>query len=549
MSLVAPKRLFHVPSMSTVMYVDVADDVKKKGYATISHVWGDRKMHTADELGVKGGVDWKIPLSDPNKIRKLVDAMNHFKMEYCWLDVVCMPQDKQDEINLEIPLMGDYYSGADVTIVLSDAEYGISPDYTTWYNLMSDVMEKSRGFTLAEENWLVTCKRPLLDFKEVWLTRVWTLQEALLSKNIALISKSYFNMSGLIIRVTHLMERNSLLGRTLFGENSGLDILASVARKRHGGMELVHILDVNARRDCYRIHDRFYGVLGILGYKDFVVDYGVEIDELNRKMARYAYSKGDISWMAVGGNAGLGFVQPMYKKFPHMGYLRQRTGNTYNACNVADDVCIKATTFGVVTHSLKLDTDDKPRSGSHAFSVWKNGARSTFQKTKFIIGVFKGWGFGYAEMSHAFSNYIVTSEEFAKVGTTFVESVDKDMNLQETFFASASQVETDKAVMYTTLFADVLDLLGYTYNTAVAIETNIPGLDKFPLMISGNADIGDIILLSEIFDPIPRYFGIVIDKFRKRKGVCMIPEKKPGERDAKPFISHNSEISEYRFQL
>ncbi|KAF9341884.1 hypothetical protein BGZ91_011952 [Linnemannia elongata] len=99
------------------MYENVADDVTNKGYVAISHVWGDQQMYSADELGINSGVNWEIPLSNPNKIRRLVDAMNYYEKEYCWFDVLCMPQDNQGEINLEIPFMGDYYGGADMTLM------------------------------------------------------------------------------------------------------------------------------------------------------------------------------------------------------------------------------------------------------------------------------------------------------------------------------------------------------------------------------------------------------------------------------------------------
>ena|ERR1700761_1628829 len=143
-----PKRLFHIPSMSTVMYEDVADDIKS--YAAISHVWGDQKMYSAAELGIEDGVDWKIPLSDPKKVGRLVDAMNYFEMQYCWWDILCMPQDKQNEINLEIPFMGDYYSGADITFVLSDMTYITSDGLDTYCNIMEGVIQ-SDGEFIADE--------------------------------------------------------------------------------------------------------------------------------------------------------------------------------------------------------------------------------------------------------------------------------------------------------------------------------------------------------------------------------------------------------------
>jgi hypothetical protein len=79
--------------MSTVMYEDVANDVKGKGYVAISHVWGNRKMFTADELSINSGVAWKVPLSSLGKIIRLRVMMTYFK-KYCWFDVLCMPPDR-----------------------------------------------------------------------------------------------------------------------------------------------------------------------------------------------------------------------------------------------------------------------------------------------------------------------------------------------------------------------------------------------------------------------------------------------------------------------
>lgn len=55
-----------------------------------------------------------------NPIRALVK----FRMEWCWFDVLCMPQGEknQAEVNKEIPFMGDYYNGAKMTFVLSDSD-------------------------------------------------------------------------------------------------------------------------------------------------------------------------------------------------------------------------------------------------------------------------------------------------------------------------------------------------------------------------------------------------------------------------------------------
>jgi hypothetical protein len=293
-----PKRLFHIPSMTTVMYENVVDDIANKGYVAISHVWGDQQMYTADELGINNGVDWEIPLSNPNKIRRLVDAMNYYEKEYCWFDVLCMPQDRQDEINLEIPFMGDYYGGADMTLVLSTVSYNTSDDFTRWHDIVSSAMLTQRNLAPEEDEWIFGESRNLLDFHtDQWFTRVWTLQEAILSKKVILVGTNaiYINLTNVITKLSYLSSKNVLYASGLFADSPFLLDMTVVSKEhRDGTLDLARVLSTNAHRNCYKIHDRFYGVFGILDYRDFVVNYDTSIDGLNRQIVQYSYSKGKL---------------------------------------------------------------------------------------------------------------------------------------------------------------------------------------------------------------------------------------------------------------
>ena len=46
------------------------------------------------QMGINNGVDWRIPLSDTNKISRLVNAMTCFGKEYCWTFYVCRKIDR-----------------------------------------------------------------------------------------------------------------------------------------------------------------------------------------------------------------------------------------------------------------------------------------------------------------------------------------------------------------------------------------------------------------------------------------------------------------------
>src|SRR5688500_17386034 len=75
--LATPKRLFDTKTMKTVMYED-AVDVEKEGYVAISHVWGSQRKYVPKGVGVMGGVTWTIPLSDPEKMKRVKNAMSQY---------------------------------------------------------------------------------------------------------------------------------------------------------------------------------------------------------------------------------------------------------------------------------------------------------------------------------------------------------------------------------------------------------------------------------------------------------------------------------------
>jgi hypothetical protein len=363
MSLTPPKRLFHVPTMSTVFYRDVADDVAKKGYAAVSHVWGDQQTYSATELGILGGVDWKIPLSDPNKIHRLVDAMTHYEMEYAWFDVLCMPQDKQDGINLEIPHMGDYYSGSEVTLVLCTVDYHISDDFKKWMEIVANAARLSRSFSTEEIFWMVSLgerKEPLFDVsKEIWFTRVWTAQEAIMSKKVILVcTEEYFNLTSLLHLVIY-MSHNMYLIRDLFKDTRLHDLSTGMYLYNSGSHDVVGALQTVGKRECYKQQDKFYGVLGILGYKDFVVDYNISMEDLNKNIVRHAYSKGDISWISVYGTINKGFLQPMHKQSVRVGTSWKEIGRHMRF--EGDSLYVPSKSFATVIRSEKcnLGTADK----------------------------------------------------------------------------------------------------------------------------------------------------------------------------------------------
>lgn len=174
------------------------------------------------------------------------------------------------------------------------------------------------------------------------------------------------------------------------------------------------------------------------------------------------------------------------------------------------------------------------------------------RKIKFISKIFGDWGFGYERISLVFSNYLLISKDFTETGGTFVRSIDNGASIAETFYSCMIKhgISNDASSLNPGLFASFIDHIGYTTNVLATAETSIFPSVKIPLLISGNVDVGDTILLSNVHDPTSRRLGIIVDKSCRRKGVCMLPGRELSTCGKQIVILYNfHEAMEYTFQM
>ncbi|KAF9328159.1 hypothetical protein BGZ91_001121, partial [Linnemannia elongata] len=208
---------------------------------------------------------------------------------------------------------------------------------------------------------------------------------------------------------------NLVYAHILF-KDSASSIL-SLANIKHelgdGTLDLARVLNVNGTRDCYKIHDRFYGIFGILGYKDFVVDYDMSIDDLNKLVVQYSYSKGDISWLAVGGKAAPNFVQPMYQSYPYLGFSWRE--DISGVCDIVlnDNVLhMKAMEFATVV-----------RTERHV------ATQSLEEDMMWAIYVFTSWGFSGEDIFHAMMGYIGMPSDYMEIGIKFLDAISRGVDM------------------------------------------------------------------------------------------------------------------------
>lgn len=479
------RRLWNVQTMKVEMYRDIRDEVEDNGYVCVSHVWGDQRLYPASQFGITG-VDWDIPLSDPNKILRLKNAVQQHGKKYCWFDVLCMPQNKQDKINLEIPYMGEYYSGADMTFVLSDLKHVISEDFFTNMHTIIDVIEGRYLKDLSSVSYDISDMS-----KERWFDRVWTLQEAVLSKKITLV-----DVNGLCIDLSEVAKIISHV-RSCYGNTDGLvfyiprqlaDLGDAIKKYKNKTYDLVDVLSQSINRECFKPQDKFYGVLGILGYRDFDVDYEIDMDELNREIARYAYSKGDISWISVSDTVFPGIVQPMFGIFSRIGEsFRENIPGISGIKFSNNTISMKAAPYAIVTAHEYMRAED-----------CKN-PREIFGKMGFAEQDFLTLVLEYDP------NLILCVETLMKISL--------DDNYAEQPENRAEIVKSVKALGKAEAFEE--NAGGFTI---IKATTSLD--ENFLLFSKGKVDIGDQIMLLNIHDVNHRCLGIVVSE-GKRKGIFL----------------------------
>ena len=494
MSLTPPKRLFHIPTMSTVMYVDVADDVKKKGYVAVSHVWGDQEMYSADKFGINSGVDWEIPLSNPNKISRLETAMKRYKMEYCWLDVVCLTQNNQDEMNKEIPLMGDYYAGARMTLVLA------TENNTNFRPLTKLTGIASRFLNIGPDT--ITTQlatRAKLGMNDIvedpWFERVWTFQEAVLSRNVKIVgfNKYYVDLSEILDKLLLEVEKTGI-SSTCDEERLARAIKDHSQHKTNLGRALYSC----SLRQCVRPQDKFYGMLGILGYTEFPVTYDMDMEDLNRKIIQYAYSKGDVSWLSIGFDNATSFIQPLYEDVKYIGEMWKEEKPGICGIKFEDKVLhINACMVASVTH------------------------RKNFLSTGELQSIVEEWGFDDRTIISAITGYCELSDEEIRDIPLFLE---RDVDVPKPKRTLKDRMRTilgrsDENGIDTKMEAHI----GSHDTTDIFQITSVETGKKWPIMLCGRCNIGDKVMLLQVHDNLDRTLGIVVDDSFRRRGMCLYP--------------------------
>jgi hypothetical protein len=223
MAFVLPKRLLaHINGNFSV--IDPSTH-KVDSFDIISYTWGD--LVEPYDSGIPG-VDWTVRIS-PGRLEDIKRLMRNTnpKMTYLWADCICINQADKKEKAVEIPKMYEYYKSANKCHILVRLDQvwdpqGIVDDLrfidhilsymggaalarearltenltntlnfweekATWVFPVSKEIARSAAIELGVLNCYATSISHVKSlFKNLYFSRVWTFQEMLLGKNIAM---------------------------------------------------------------------------------------------------------------------------------------------------------------------------------------------------------------------------------------------------------------------------------------------------------------------------------------------------------------------------
>ena len=232
-------------------------------YATLSYVWGPSSLSSLDEM--KGG---RLPLHLPNTIQDSIGVCNELNIRYLWVDRYCIAHNNEHLRSLQISRMDEVYHNSFLTIVASagkDPHFGLPG--------VSRQRNSNPGIEVFGLGRLQSLSKSSEIHSDIWATRAWTYQEALLSQR-----RLYFTNKGTFFEsVDGLQEESGSVSKSRLEQllpghlRSELSVLGFVrdSNDRKYSIEGLHvwtcIFEYSTRTLSYQ-SDILNALLGVLAY-------------------------------------------------------------------------------------------------------------------------------------------------------------------------------------------------------------------------------------------------------------------------------------------
>ncbi|KAH6671061.1 heterokaryon incompatibility protein-domain-containing protein [Halenospora varia] len=280
-------------------------------YKAISYTWG--RLYPTKDILINGA-----RFSVRENLWQFLCTLQPDENDFFWIDQICVDQENIEERNHQVECMGDIYHEAfEVIIWLGAAESGSA-------HAMDFVLQaQARNLGLGDRSWAVdvgstscvgspssSCQSFDLSaapvkalrvlFRKPYWSRVWIVQEIMLARHLLLkygdriikwedlqdfkvwckqngdlqLGTCFESLSGLIPRAVKTIINNKLqwgLGETWKAPNH----------------DLRHVLSTYTECECEDVHDKVYGLQGLVFFGERVlVDYRQGLEGLTNDVLR-----------------------------------------------------------------------------------------------------------------------------------------------------------------------------------------------------------------------------------------------------------------------
>ena len=241
-------------------------------YLAVSHAWSDQIFTTETTvLSSFGG----------RAVQRVIDAFFP-EVRYCWVDNFCIKQDDEDDKMEQIPLMGKIYRNAIAVIIILSCELGLAQDDVDAATIsLAGALEMWREEAWAEidqvkyfqqgpgRRKLLQAMKALARFTlSRWATRIWTLQEYILAREVIWIGSDmhpvrvddrlFQAIPGLCdqLAITECMSRDPQTEFAILHSH-----FSGMASTRLGDNDRTRIMELLGNRKATVPVDEIYGVM------------------------------------------------------------------------------------------------------------------------------------------------------------------------------------------------------------------------------------------------------------------------------------------------
>lgn len=273
-------------------------------YLAASHAWSENHFPLGLPFLISPGRQALIAVNEQQHARDVV---------YCWVDTICIDQQDDEDMNRQIPLMGQIFNGAVSVVIMLGCDLQMSQAEV---DQLSKQLEPAVQMHVEEDRgdhrvfWQNGPGRALIVrgmkglarlTTTAWATRVWTLQEYILASNVVWVGRDLTSLKIDDILLSALPDVCDTLNidecfedefHNLYAYFSGM----SNMRLKRG--DRTRVMELLGNRSAMLPRDEVYGIMAASGVEIPTSSSETDVGAWS-KWFEQAVCEGHIRWLLM----------------------------------------------------------------------------------------------------------------------------------------------------------------------------------------------------------------------------------------------------------